>query len=80
MTRNEDKNILPYADDADYKINSLLGYECGMLKYDLDKLLPEISPDSPYYQKGCEILTLLDGIDTISPEYLPEGSLYHEFM
>lgn len=80
VTRNEDKNILPYTNEADYKINSLLGYECGMLKGDLDKLLSEIPPASPYYEKSREILSLLDGIDTISSEYLPTESLYHEFM
>ena len=80
VTRNEDKNILPYTNEADYKINSLLGYECGMLKGDLDKLLSEIPPASLYYEKSREILSLLDGIDTISSEYLPTESLYHEFM
>ncbi len=80
VTKNEDKNILPFADNADYKINSLLGYEQGMLKADLDRLLSEITPNSPYYEKSQNILEFLDGIDTISSEYLPKDSLYHEFM
>lgn len=80
VTENEDKNILPFADNADYKIDSLLGYELGMLKGDLDELLSEVSASSPYYEKSRDILKMLDGIDVISRDYLPKDSIYHEFV
>ncbi len=80
VTENEDKNILPYADNADYKIDSLLGYELCMLKTELDVLLNEVTPNSPYYEKSRNILKCLEEIDTISPSYLPENSIYHEFL
>ncbi len=80
VTENEDINILPYADSTDFSINSLLGYEPGMLKESLFRILPEVKNDSKYYEKACGILEILKSADEISPRYLPENSLYHEFM
>ncbi len=80
VTENEDINILPYADSTDFSINSLLGYEPCMLRESLFGILPEIKKDSKYYEKACKILGILKDVDEISQRYLPENSLYHEFM
>lgn len=80
VTENEDKNILPFADTTDFSINSLLGYEPCMLKNELFKILPEVKKDSKYYEKAHWILEILSSADEISAGYLPENSLYHEFM
>ena len=80
VTENEDKNILPFAFGTDFSISSLLGYEPCMLKNELTEILSEVKKDSKYYEKTCGILALLREVDGISPEYLPENSLYHEFI
>ncbi len=80
VVKNEDKNILPFADENDFIINSLQGYEPCMLKSRLDALMRMVDKKSKYYEKSLQILQTLDGIDTISEEYLPKNSLYHEFI
>lgn len=80
VVKNEDVNILPFAEDSDYRIDSLQGYEPCMLKKDLTELLASIGKDSKYYEKSLQILKTLEGIDEISEAYLPERSLYHEFI
>lgn len=80
VTENEDKNILPYALDTDFSINSLLGYEPCMLKSSLKDILPEVEKGDKYYEKAQSILDVLKDAEEISSEYLPHDSLYHEFM
>ena len=80
VTENEDKNILPYEQNSDYLINSLLGYDAGMLKKELVNILSPIAPSSRYYRKSREILKILEGVDEIDEKYLPKISLYHEFV
>jgi len=80
VTVNEDKNILPFAYNSDYMIDSMMGYEACMLKEPLTELLTHITKNSEYYEKSLEIASVFEGIDTISESYLPEHSLYHEFL
>ncbi len=80
VVENENINILPYADNNDYQINSAMGYEPCMLKPELENLLESISQKSLYYKKSREILSAVRGADSISIDYLPEHSLYREFV
>ena len=78
---NEDKNILPFTDRAELRINSLLGYEACMLKPYLDPLMKRVAEgNSKYREKATELLRALEGIDVISADYLPENALYREFI
>ena len=80
VTANEDKNILPYLEKADIRINSLLGYEACMLKPYLQPLLESIPSSSPYKGKSEQLLSAIANIDTISSDYLPKNALYREFI
>ncbi len=80
VTENEDINILPFTNSVDFKIDSLVGYEAGMLKERLFSILPEVRKENKYYCKAQNILEILKDADGISPDLLPENSLYHEFM
>lgn len=80
VVANEDKNILPFANSSDFMINSLQGYEPCMLADELEKLMKMIPSKSKYYEKSLQIMQTLSEIDRISEEYLPEKSLYHEFI
>ncbi len=80
VRENEDKNILPFEHNCDYRINSTLGYDAGMLRAPLEDVLARISKDSKYYKKSREILDTVAKSDYISKEYLPANSLYFEFV
>lgn len=80
VVKNEDKNILPFAHESDFMIDSLQGYEPCMLRKHLVPLMQMIDKKSKYYEKSLQILQTLDGIEEISAEYLPTNSLYHEFL
>lgn len=80
VIENEDKNILPYEEDSDFIIDSMLGYEPGMLKPALTQILSQINSASVYYDKSRSILATLEGVAEIDESYLPEISLYHEFI
>ena len=80
VVRNEDKNILPFADKSDFKIDSLHGYEPCILACELKKLMKMIPQNSRYYEKSLQITQTLSDVDTINEKYLPENSLYHEFV
>ena len=80
VSANEDASILPYKDESDYKIDSLMGYEISVIKDPLFKLLDMIGPDSTYFDYVQNIKKFFDGAETLSTAYLPENSLYREFV
>jgi len=80
VSENEDKHILPYAGIYDIEIDSYMEYEPFMIKNEVERLLGEIKEDSEYYYKATEILSKISGFFNISAEYLPEKSVYHEFL
>jgi len=80
VRNNEDKHIFPYADSANYKIDSTLVYEIGVLKPYLEKILREIDNNSESYSKSRDILEKIANISGISSSLIEEGSLYKEFV
>ncbi len=80
VRENEDRNILPYLESCEYRINSVLGYDIGMLKNYLEAVLSEVKPDSKYYAKSREILETVSVSDSLQKSLLPVNSLYHEFV
>lgn len=77
---NEKRNIIPNEDSQDYKIDSTLAYELFMLKPYAEKLLKSVKENSICYQESQIMLERLSKLDSISNEYLPKNSLYHEFL
>ena len=80
VRENELKNILPYAPACDYTFNTLIDYEISMLRPYLLPLLSQIDIDDPHKEKANKMLLSLTGIDDIDDRYLPENSVYHEFL
>ncbi len=80
VRENEDRNILPFVGECEYRINSTLGYDIGMLKTTLEDVLEKVDVNSVYYGKAKEIRSVLAESDAISKDYLPENSLYFEFV
>lgn len=77
---NEDTHIFPYIDACEYRIDSTMPYELGVLKPFLERALKDLSSESPYYLHAKEILSLLEPVTKISSHWIQEGSLYKEFV
>ena len=80
VRRNEEENIFPYAVEAEYRIDSTMPYELGVLKPYLEKILPSVSADSPYWNTAEEILRQIKDISPIPSTMISEGSIYPEFI
>lgn len=77
---NEKKNILPYEDAADIKIDSLMPYEINVIRDPLLATLGQISVDSTCYQAAESLIRRVMSIEPIDCAYIPSGSLYREFL
>lgn len=80
VRENEKKNILPYADGCDTKLDSLMGYEIGMLRPYLELILGQMPPASSYRAKAEEILSSVSRVQALSNQLLPSDALYREFV
>ncbi len=80
VRENEIRNILPYAPACDVTFNTVIEYELSMLRPHLLPLLAQIEKDDPHREKAEMMLTSLALIDDIDEHYLPEHSMYHEFL
>ncbi len=77
---NENKNILPYEDKSDVRINSSLPYELFLIKSYALPLLDTIGKESQYYEGAKILKDKFRELDTISEEYVPKNSIYREFL
>ena len=77
---NEEKHIFPYSDACDHLISTYHAYELNMLRNDAIEHLSTIGDDSPYYERARDLVARLTPIEPISPAYLSERSLFHEFF
>lgn len=80
VVKNEDRSILPYAESADIKINSLIPYEINILKDPLCQIIDNIETDSEYYGFAAELKAKFRNIPSFSGEYVPRNSVYREFL
>ncbi|MBE6583412.1 MAG: hypothetical protein E7649_00330 [Ruminococcaceae bacterium] len=77
---NEEKNIFPYFDRCDVRIDTTMAYEMNVLAPYLRNLLGGISQSYAYYGQSREILQRIDKIEGIAPNVISKGSLYKEFV
>ncbi len=80
VRRNEESNIFPYASEAEYWIDSTMPYELGVLKPYLERILPTVSKDSPYWNTVEKILCQMKDVCPIPSSMISEDSLYQEFI
>lgn len=83
VRRGENRNILPFQENADASFNSALLYELPMLKYYAEPLLRRIAPSSPAYTEAIRLLKFLDYIVALSPDEIaaiPPTSIMREFI
>ncbi len=77
---NEEEHIIPYLGSADLLLDSTLGYELSVLKPFLLPLLASIPADHDFRADADRICGILARVDEISKSYIPEISLYREFL
>lgn len=80
VRENEEKNILPYADDCDIRIDSVMPYEINLMVKYLRPLLQTVGKGSPYRAEAERLLAMTDGIVSFDSHMIPDGSLYYEFI
>ena len=85
---NGKRVIAPPRDIAEVKnayeiyemMDSLMGYEIGMLRPHLEKILGELPADSLYRDRANMILHQIREVQPLCGAWLAEQSLYHEFV
>lgn len=77
---NEEAHIFPYVGECDYRIDSTMAYELGILKPYLNRLLSEIPRENVHWEACHRILSLLSQVPEISDQLIQPGSLYKEFV
>ncbi|MDO5062798.1 MAG: nucleoside kinase [Peptostreptococcaceae bacterium] len=81
VVKGENVNIFPYQENADVMFNSSLIYELSFLKRHAVPVLSEIPSDSPYFEEGKRLLTLLQFFNKAGDERaIPNTSIIREFI
>ena len=62
------------------RLDSLMGYEIGMLRPHLDHILSQIPLSSVYRDQGDTILHHISGVQPLRSAWLPQHALYREFV
>ncbi|MCQ2555528.1 MAG: nucleoside kinase [Clostridia bacterium] len=77
----EVKNIIPYAESADYYFNSSLIYEICVLKKHVWPLLQDISPKSVEFETAWRLMEFLRGFESYDDDSIvPSDSVLKEFI
>ena len=80
VRENEIRSIFPHVHTCDYRIDSTLSFELGLIKpYLLDVLTRCPEADAQKHEVG-DILTKMGAIPEIPKSYLADDSLYYEFL
>ena len=80
----ENKNIVPYMDNADAKFDSTLIYELALLKSYADNLLRRVPAYSDAYPEAVRLLHfIMNNITALTPKevgLIPSSSIVREFI
>lgn len=80
VRENEDKSIFPNKNICSVQLDSFMGYELFLMKPYIIDVLNEVSTSSKYYDRAMSLKSKFEGLDEISYDYIPKGSLYTEFL
>ncbi len=80
VRKNEEKNIFPYIERCDVKIDSTIPYEINVLSQFLRPLLAQIDKNGKYYDFAKQMTEKIEGIEDIPSIFVPDGSIYYEFI
>ena len=77
---NEEKNIFPHVHRCESQLDSLMGYEIGLLRPYLETVLSQLDADSEYRSRSEDILKNIANVTALNPSCLPNDALYREFI
>ena len=80
VAANEIKNIEPYRDGCDIKLDSGMAYELPVLRDPALALLETVKPSSQYYIRARMLAEKLDGFPSMSEDFVPGDSVLREFI
>lgn len=80
VRRGEKMNIFPYQENADAMFNSALVYELAVLKHLAQPLLLRVRTHSRASITAKRLLALLNLIEELSPDLVPDNSILREFI
>lgn len=80
VLKGEQKNIVPYQEEADVMFNSALIYELGVLKPYAEPLLNEVLSFYPEHSKAQRLLKFFSYVKIIPAREIPPTSLIREFL
>ena len=77
---NEDRNIYPYLDCADIRIDSSMAYEVGVIRPMAEAVLSAVPCDSTHRRYADSLLARLSHIDILPSDDIPKDSVFREFI
>lgn len=77
---NEDRNIYPYLDCADIRIDSSMAYEVGVIRPMAEAVLSALPSDSRYRKYADTLLARLSYIEPLPSDDIPADSVFREFI
>ena len=77
---NEDRNIYPYLDCADIRIDSSMAYEVGVIRPMAEAVLSALPCDSTHRRYADSLLARLSHIDILPSDDIPTDSVFREFI
>lgn len=80
VVAEEQRSIIPFADNADNSINTYFEYERGLFSDIVRDMLAEMPPPHEYDDEKAAVYDYLSGAESIPSEAVPENSLMKEFV
>ncbi|MBE6688465.1 MAG: hypothetical protein E7588_04190 [Ruminococcaceae bacterium] len=80
VVKGEIKNIHPFEDKADFKLDSMFEYEPCVVKRQVEEVLRGLKRDSIYVREAERIWRKLEKVPDINERLVPMDSLMQEFL
>lgn len=80
VQRGENLYILPFKHRAHYHIDTFHGFEASLYKGYLEEEFARLKADYPDYERFSPIEHLINELDCVEPQLVPEDALVREFI
>lgn len=80
VVRNEEENILPYANTADFIVDSFVPYEINVLAPLVLQVLAQLPDISKYCSQAIAMAKKYENVPIISSEHITQDSFFTEFI
>lgn len=77
---NEERHIMPYEDQVDFRIDSTMAYEPFVIRDYLMHYLSLVPQDNRYKEQAVNLIKEYEKIPSISAKYVPDHSIFREFI